>query len=330
MTCKGFIGFYNNGNSCYFNTALQALLSCNEFCECIEASLYKEQGTLRFMDIFNEIIQNKHNPKIYVYNPILLRRVLSHQNSYFKSPQQQDCHECLIKIIDILHEFLKDDTSHSQNIMGDNKRILNKGDGIKADKEWSNSLNQVSFMNTLFSGQLKSTLECTSCESKRDTFELFNQLSLTLPQTNKNEIDIIECFNYYFRTETLYDIECNKCKNRTLTLKKLSVWRFPRILILHLNRYIGYGNTNPKNNSVVDFSPYLIFKNNGNSLTYTLKCIVNHHGNNPNNGHYNCIVSSDKHEWLYIDDSSISKYPKESIVSNKVYMLIYVLGKKRI
>lgn len=341
MSYKNLIAFHNIGNSCYLNSALQSLLSCEEFRECIVISnkhKNKDKMNIPFLAILNDISKKRDNPDTPISNPILLKQTLSDCHSFFKDNHQQDCHECLITILDVLHENTKNTDPDYTKILITNNRIIKRIPNLskEANKQWKDTMNKLglSFSSYIFSGQIRSCLTCLTCKQDRNNFEIVNNISLSLPES-KN-IDIIDCFNNYFSTEILKNenkVECEHCKIKTETKKVLSMWRFPKILIIHLKRYIQQPNGfYSRNNSLVEFSPELIFRDKNENkrikFIYDLTCVVNHFGMSPMGGHYTSIVKhneSDQYDWIHIDDSTIYKYDEDKLVTPAAYILIYRL-----
>jgi len=378
MSYKNLIAFHNIGNSCYLNSALQALLSCDEFRECVSISnndKNKNSISVPFLSILEEISQKRDNPETPISNPILLKQMLSDHSSFFKGMHQQDCHECLVTILDIIHENTKtEDPEYIKILIVNNRTLKNvplrgstesvplrgstesvplrgstasprrlcRTEGVlrlndSANKHWNEIMNKsgLSFTSYLFSGQLRSNLVCQNCNNERDNFETINNLSLSLPDVKS--LDIIDSFLNYFKTELLEDsncVECDNCKIKTKTKKSLSLWRFPKILIIHLKRYTQQSNgTYTRNNCIVDFSPELIFRDKTDcktkkiKLVYDLQCVVNHFGMTPMGGHYTTSVKykGEKYDWVHIDDSNIYKSSEEDLVTAAAYILIYKL-----
>jgi ubiquitin C-terminal hydrolase len=337
MSYKNLIAFHNTGNNCYLNSALQALLSCKEFRECVSGTVEGGKGKAPFLNILNDICQKKDNDSTPISNPTLLKQTLSDCHYFFEENCQQDCHECLVNILDVIHENTKSTNPNHLSILSTNNRILKKIPGLikQANKEWKENATTdgLSFTNYLFSGQLRSNLICQNCNHSRNNFEIINNISLSLPN---NSIDIIDSFMDYFGTEILDDrIDCDRCKKKTKTKKILSLWRFPKILILHLKRYTMHyskgGVSYTRNNCLVDFSPEMVFKSDKNKLAYDLKCVVNHVGSSPHGGHYTSIVKYDREaqaydtDWVHIDDNTIYKCTEDQLVSKAAYILVYKL-----
>lgn len=60
-----------------------------------------------------------------------------------------------------------------------------------AEKEWDKAMNsQRSIISDLFFGQLRSTITCLSCEQASITYEIFNSLTMSLPQSNRCTLNV--------------------------------------------------------------------------------------------------------------------------------------------
>ncbi len=315
---KNVLAFQNVGNMCYLNSALQCLLCIPKFRYYLQYII--PEKSVKFVNdelirVFIDLCTQYDNPNVFLANPITIKQILGRYDSFFRNHMQQDSHECLIRVIDILHEKTK------CNEIG-----FPVGDSVSA-KAWGNYIKLFgrSFITDLFGGQLKSTLVCQVCKKGRDSFEAMNDMSIPMvdPKESKNDvIDIVDCFRSFFASEHLDDLlTCDHCKTKTPTLKYIKMWVFPEILILHLKR-----SRATKSNAIVDFSENLIFRashQENKHVRYKLKCIVNHFGSTPNSGHYSCtLVSNNK--WVNIDDSSIYIAEKKTLfTSSSSYLFMY-------
>ena len=59
-------------------------------------------------------------------------------------------------------------------------------------ESWCNNLRRDwSFIFFLFYGQMKSTLECMTCNNKSTTFDIFTNIAVSLPEPTKLSLIII-------------------------------------------------------------------------------------------------------------------------------------------
>ena len=273
---------------------------------CLENQLYKF-----FRLICRKKLCSKNKE---VFNPILLKVLLSEYNSFFKNNNQQDCHECIITILDILHEIDKngnDKYNKNNNIAGLNSK--------ESNIQW-NKLNNT-IIKYWFYGQFIVNIECNKCNIKRTHYELFNNISIPLENT-----DIVINFEDYMSNIIIEKINCEHCKCKTQITKNSQIWRFPRVLIIHLKRYIPNGIYYKRNNKNIEYSNKIIFKKNNFIFKYELINIINHIGSTPYGGHYtNVVKSEDNNKWYLINDSNIILNKDYSQLSKTAYILIYKL-----
>ena len=280
---SNIIKFHNIGNSCYLNSALQCFVNIDNVNKYINNLLQRDISNPLLYQ-YLQIIHNSNKTS----NPIHMKQILASKNSLFKNLQQQDCHECLIILMDIFHESTKhiqhnDLTPYYQSIANVNNELFKKK-VTDANNQWKKFIKTFgySFITHLFTGQFVTTLYCEDCGVEKCNFESFNNISLDIPKLKKDGRIVIpnvkHCFSKYFKEEDLdCEIDCDTCKTRTQMSKRTSIWRFPTILVLSLKRYL---NPIIRNNSIIKIDKVIKFEIQSNKqiLIYDLKCIVNHQG----------------------------------------------------
>lgn len=100
--------------------------------------------------------------------------------------------------------------------------------------------NTNSIIQTMFYGQIRSTLKCCSCGFESATYEGFSHLSLELPQ-NSRQCYLSDCLDLYFNGESIDGWTCPGCKSNRGAVKKLDISRLPPILVIHFKRYVLNG-----------------------------------------------------------------------------------------
>jgi len=322
MEYSNVLALQNMGNLCYLNSALQCLLSIREFRDFVRGA--NKEDTVSSL---SELCNKYEDPSVPLANPLMVKQIFGKYDSFFRNNMQQDSHECLMRIIDIIH------VRYGSVVY--NGKAMKITDTDKASKAaWDRYIQLFggSFITDIFGGQIKSTLVCQICNKSRDSYETINNLSLPIAMQKNNDgsVDIVDCFSSFFAPEQLEDmLTCDHCRTKTPTIKYMKLWIFPKVLILHLKRYTAKPRGSAINNVMVETSENLVFRGkatpNGNEVRYKLKCIVNHFGANPNSGHYTCI-SSFKNEWVNIDDSNIYRTDQNNrnlFTSPSSYVLVY-------
>jgi ubiquitin C-terminal hydrolase len=217
ISSRAFVGLTNIGNTCYMNSVMQVFLNnydlknfiIDETTSCFSKSInYKNkfgaQGEIiaEFISLMKEKWQNQIN----TIQPKIWKDIIGKKNEQFAAYDQQDAHEYINFLLDILHE--------ETNISSENEYVNNpeKFDGTASDLGeyfWANNLRKnFSLIHALFQGQLKSTLTCQKCSHTKINYETFTTLSLPIPQESKITLEII-LFRLPFTLKVYYS-ECNQ------------------------------------------------------------------------------------------------------------------------
>lgn len=98
------------------------------------------------------------------------------------------------------------------------------------------------------------------CGNQSLTFDNFMDLSLSIPSKSMGSIGLGDCLKNFVASERMEKCgyKCSKCKAVDKMEKDITVYRFPKILVIHLKRFsrrekITTTVSVPKK---IDFSPY--------------------------------------------------------------------------
>ena len=172
--------------------------------------------------------------------------------------------------------------------------------------------------------------EVYSQEINRNNFSLLmNHSSLNKisdPMKNNNDkISIDDCLKLFTKSEEIKDIQCEKCKKKTLFKKTLEIERLPKYLVIVLKRFKYILTNSIKIHNIITFpledlslQNYVTQKNI--NYKYDLLGVINHQGS-LEGGHYFSYFNL-KNTWVEFDDSHVSEL-NGGIETNKAYMLIY-------
>jgi len=304
--------FTNRRNDCYINAVLQALLNIPAFTYYFTTRGINNNN---INNMFRVIIsENK------LTSPKNIKMMLSqvNDNSFrvFGNDDQQDAHEAIVLILDIVHLA----AAYRETDFGDYGEIDSEIDSMKRKSfaSWRDSAEKdgYSFITKFFTGQFKTTILCKSCKKyKNVTFTNFNNISVQLVGN-----DISDCFSDFIKPEKLEGAICELCKKETL-INVMTIWKFPSILIVNLKRFTSdrFGNVR-RCGQIIELEPTLHFNSSGIDYIYKLISVVYHLGSTPKSGHYiTHILQNDI--WYIVDDEL--KYPKELEASSNAYILIY-------
>lgn len=214
-----------------------------------------------------------------------------------------------------------------------------------------------SFITDEFCGQLVSTLQCSHCGSRRVTFDPFYDLSVPFPvhesspeptqgrrhsrysflsRGGDNDVvsscDLDDCLRAFTEPEILDGDnmpECTTCQQKREATKRLQVYRFPRVLVIHLKRF---GNDRKKIRTSVKFpitnfdAGALAIDNEhrpANAHVYELFATCEHSGR-MSYGHYTATCLDPVSERFYdFNDNHVSSLDPEEINDSSVYVLFY-------
>lgn len=330
---NGLCGLVNIGNSCFMNSILQCLFNTLSLTDYFLSTDYKEDVSnenkrkkdnyllMSYVTLVNNIWDTNQiiKPKSFVENLSIFHK------KYF-SLTQQDSHECLLYILEILHNSISYEID--VEIKGEPK---SKADLLMKTslESWQNFYQKsYSFIIETFNGSNINNVTCCSCKNVETIFEPFNTLSLDLPDEKNN---IYECMNNYFKSnENIASYVCEKCESKGCN-KEVKLWTAPNYLIIHLKRFKQTPNGIVKNSVHIDFPLKDLDitrfisneKDDPNNYIYDLYAISQHSGT-LDGGHYWASCKNLDGNWYNFNDANVSKYNNaESIVTSDSYILFY-------
>ena len=294
-------GLRNFGNICYMNSIVQCLHYLPSFLTALEASksdlntLSKTQGLI--YDSLAEVLTDlQSSPKPYA-SVLALKSAISLIAPQFASYNQHDAHECLRLLLDALHEELNRVKTQPPST----KLIRCIGEGSRledlAEAWWRDSNSRGSSQVTdLFQGQLVNGLTCSKCGQCKYTFEVFWDLSVSIPGSESGRFSyhvttLVQCLDEFTSEKDLEGVKCKTCGTPQRCKGRMAIYRFPRILVLHLKRFAVTSVAEVKVNTPIscplqglDLSKYST-QRTGARPVYDLYGAVHHFGD-VDFGHY--------------------------------------------
>ena len=240
----GLSGLVNMGNTCYMNASIQCLSHTQELVQYFLSNA--------FLEDINE--NSKNTEQEFVYNFVKLIRAIWEDNcrieprsfkvsigkinELFIGYGQQDSHECIVFILNALHESLKYPVNMNMRTQG-----YISQERMDLEKQAFDTLNQhykkgYSMIVDLFYGQFHTKIVCENCNKTSNNFDPFCFLSLSLP-LRKTSTTLEECIQEYMETN-MVSYRCEKCKVETNDSKRSTqLWTAPKVLIIQLKRFRG-------------------------------------------------------------------------------------------
>ncbi|KAK5136809.1 hypothetical protein LTR08_002105 [Meristemomyces frigidus] len=280
------VGLYNFGNTCYMNATLQALsattpLSVHFMNDAFKSRLqrgnWKGSKTL-LTESYAALIRSLWKADAGYYMPDNFRGVCKTYCEAFNNNDQQDAKEFFDYLLDTLHEDLNETWAKPP------LRVLTEKEEaqrermpktIVASTEWERYTHRnLSFVNDLFAGQHASKVTCLTCNFTSTTYEAFTSLSIEIPDKRTGLWSgalpsLQDCLRSYCSEERLTGEDnwhCTRCKTKREALKRITLTRAPKSLVVHFKRFTAQqGSAVEKNRITVDFplanldlAPYML------------------------------------------------------------------------
>lgn len=325
----GATGLKNLGNTCYMNSIIQCLLNLDGFRNYLTDGNYtkhlnrKSKTRGQITEELAQLAKEVWSGKYKSVAPRDFRNAFGQEYKMFSTYDQQDSHELLVQLVDVLHSELQ--------IPMDDKIMNAKVD--KEESSWREFVkNTNSIIQTLFFGQIRSTLKCCACGYESATYDGFSHLSLELPQ-NSRQCYLTDCLDLYFNGESIDGWSCSRCQSNRGAIKKLDISRLPPILVIHFKRF--YVSTT--SNSIEKKLNYVHFPIEDFSITdyimpsarqrlhkqYNLFAVSNHYGS-LNRGHYTAFCKNVRSkQWYKYDDNYVTHISGDDVNSSAGYILFY-------
>ncbi|XP_021492579.1 ubiquitin carboxyl-terminal hydrolase 2 isoform X1 [Meriones unguiculatus] len=346
-SAQGLAGLRNLGNTCFMNSILQCLSNTRELRDyCLQRLYMRDLGHTSsahtaLMEEFAKLIQTiwTSSPNDVV-SPSEFKTQIQRYAPRFVGYNQQDAQEFLRFLLDGLHNEVNRVTVRPLSLPGlssDPAVFLSvvPSDDEKGRQMWRKYLEREdSRIGDLFVGQLKSSLTCTDCGYCSTVFDPFWDLSLPIAKRGYPEVTLMDCMRLFTKEDVLDGDEkptCCRCRARKRCIKKFSVQRFPKILVLHLKRFSESRIRTSKLTTFVNFPLRDLdlrefASENTNHAVYNLYAVSNHSGTTMG-GHYTAYCRSPvTGEWHTFNDSSVTPMPSSQVRTSDAYLLFYELA----
>lgn len=334
-----------DGVSCYMISILHILQIIPEFVKFIKnINLDNFNNNQVIFELAKLIKISLGNTNILLFNT--LKKLLGEKNEIWSNMEQQDSQEFFTFIICQLEEEYGSKVMFIPKLLDNNQLNCNSSLlEIMSNHYINQSIRKdYSSIKDLFFGYLNSNTTCSFCGSKSTCFESFLTLSLSIPINKNKNINQIykleDCLDNFTKLEKLdkhNKMLCEICGIKNQSLKNIALWKLPKILVIHLKRFVinNYGIpiskiVNPVLYPVDEFdlsdyiddeSPY---KSN---CKYKLIGINIHMAQlSINYGHYISIIRNIKNDkWYILDDSNKpTKIDLTDIQDRNAYLLFYI------
>ncbi|XP_057347133.1 ubiquitin carboxyl-terminal hydrolase 2 isoform X2 [Manis pentadactyla] len=338
-SAQGLAGLRNLGNTCFMNAILQCLSNTRELRDYCLQRLYtrdlsrSSKAHTALMEEFAKLLQTiwTSSPNDVV-SPSEFKTQIQRYAPRFVGYNQQDAQEFLRFLLDGLHNEVNRVTVRPKS---NPEHLEHLPDDEKGRQMWRKYLEREdSRIGDLFVGQLKSSLTCTDCGYCSTVFDPFWDLSLPIAKRGYAEVTLMDCMRLFTKEDVLDGDEkpmCCRCRARKQCIKKFSIQRFPKILVLHLKRFSESRIRTSKLTTFVNFPLRDLdlrefASENTNHTVYNLYAVSNHSGTTMG-GHYTAYCRSPvTGEWHTFNDSSVTPMSSSQVRTSDAYLLFYELA----
>lgn len=328
---KGLVGFRNLGNTCFMNSILQCLVRLPPFRDAMlniekkdicRSSKLNGNLALAFKALVQEIRNSNNFSAIAPYD---VKTQIGHHSRQFRGYDQQDSAEffrCILEglNIDLNRIHVKPEYQEMTGNTNENSKNI-------ASRWWNYSLSRDdSLVTDFFQGQQISVITCRECGYGSVSCDSFLCLNLPSPESYLRATTLEQCLNLYFKESVLSSYRCEKCKRKDGCKQKISISKFPRILVLQIKRFHVDGFRKERLNTDISYTEELNMNgykdfDNGDAPVYSLYGI-SHHIGSLYSGHY-ISDCKDEGRWYCFDDSRVSSIDTPCR-SSTAYLLFYV------
>nr|XP_043624695.1 ubiquitin carboxyl-terminal hydrolase 15 [Erigeron canadensis] len=309
-------GLVNCGNSCYANAVLQCLASTRPLTIYLLHRSHSRtccaKGWCLMCELENYVMMLRESGE-----PLSLSSILVHMrsaNCRIGDGSQEDAHEFLRLLITSMQSICLE--------------------GLGGEDVVDPKLQETTFIQHTFGGQLRSKVKCLRCHHESDRYENFMDLTLEIYGWVESLEDALTQFTSPEDLDGENMYRCGRCAAYVRARKQLAIHEAPNILTIVLKRFQegSYGKLNKciTYPEMLNMIPFMTGKDDIPPL-YMLYGVVVHLDtmNASFSGHYISYVKDLQGNWYRIDDAQVIRVPLSQVMSEGAYILFYMRSSPR-
>lgn len=221
-----------------------------------------------------------------------------------------------------------------------------------------------SIVADLFAGQLQSTVRCLTCNTKSHCFDPFLDLSVPIPRGQESKLSFAtarlrgrgsietvrcsleECLQNFTSEEVLDEenmFHCDCCKTKRKGTKALALYKYPKVLVIHIKRFkVGKLSREKLTTDVVfplkglNLTPFVSRDRSPESVQMAMAppiydlLGISHHSGTMQGGHYVATIDINNakegtQRWVNFNDSKVTSVGVSTLNGPSAYVLFYKL-----
>ena len=333
----GIIGLVNIGATCYMNATLQCFSNITRLRkELLNKNVYRnlennKDKNKKLSFALAEVLKNLWEKlEQEFYPPENFKKIISEMNPLFKGIAANDPKDLILFLLETMHKELNKPQYSIQkefsNFVPDNRNFID----VYNDFIYFFIAKNKSIISDEFYGYTNAMTSCGNCQTIIHNTQVNNIFFFPLEEVRKfmgyniNSVRVIDCFEYYEKTEMFPSYYCNYCKQSCQAYSQNKIIYAPKTLILNLNR--GKGIQYKIN---IVFEEYLNIRNyifaGDSPYYYELMGVICHYGTNDMGGHFIAYCKNcNDCQWYKFNDGMVNKCTFKDVTgSGMIYVLFY-------
>ena len=315
-------------------------LKCLENINYLTMSLLNEENIKRinsdknkyklaraYVEVIKNLNENK-NFNSYLQNFISI--ILQKNPSLFEKNESTP-KNLILYIIEVIHIELNIRKNNTQFSQTQTPSQYNYQSTFNYYSHYFNESNN-SVISNLFYGSYNLMMQCPQCKSISHNIKFYNNLSFSLDEVysfkkkNDNIVDIIECFEFFQKFESIGCQICNFCHHILNNNSRKIIITIPNVLIINLERKRMQSFIKLKLDEYLNLSNF-IYNNNNNQcpINYELIGIISSYETQNENKYYFsfCKSFNNKKWYKYNKNGAQDSSFQEASNEGSPYTLIY-------